>query len=130
MLTDDPAKVHVSFETATGAVVGAGRYSRYGTLRAASAALLPTRIARHYLHATQVVADADQQLAAIAGAHAREIVIVVTVLAPPPTALYLPIPFWYCNTIPNVSRIDSCNLIINVNVHPYTLPATRSQYAL
>jgi hypothetical protein len=82
MLTDDPAKVHVSFETASGAVLGAGRCSRYGTLRAA-AALLPTRIARHYLHATQVVADADQQLWEIAGLCAQEIVI-IAVAAPTP----------------------------------------------
>jgi hypothetical protein len=121
MLTDDPAKVHVSFETAAGAVVGAGRYSRYGTLRAAAAALLPTGSARHYLHATQVVADADQQLAAIAGARAKEIGIVVSGFVPSPTtvrALLARHRRNYVNYV-NMSRMNHYIITFTPNSHTF-----------
>jgi hypothetical protein len=110
MLTDDPAKVHVSFVTASGAVLGEGRHARYGTLRAAAAALLPTGSARHYLHATQVVVDADQQLGAIAGTRVQEVEIVVTVVAPPQTPFhYFRLPFFFNNDSSNSINMSRIN---------------------
>jgi hypothetical protein len=106
MLADDPDKVHVNFETAAGVVLGAGRYSRYGTLRAAAAALLPTGSAQHYLRAAQVVDDADQQLWAIAGPRAQEIAFVVVSVPAPPPSLH----FFRCNTAVTSSAPEACRV--------------------